>query len=596
MKILLMTLNSKFIHSNLAIKYIERFWRVNHENQYKTIDLNIKEYTINNDMDHILMDIHKGQYDVVFASVYIWNIDPLSIIFSNLKKINPNCLVFFGGPEVSYDPLVQLSKHSYLDGVICGEGEYAFSDLLIHFSSEGTNLNTESVKGLTTRNHQQSAEVLTINDLDSIPFPYVDFEAYDNRIVYYESSRGCPYSCSYCLSAASKGVRFFSLKRVFEDLNFFLEANIPQVKFVDRTFNINKKHALPIMEYLVAHDNGITNFHFEITADVLDEDYYNLITKARNGLFQFEIGIQSTNQSTNIAINRPIPFDTLKEKTKTLIQTDKAHVHVDLIAGLPFESYNRFLTSFDEVYEIGADQLQLGFLKLLKGTPLYNDRNRYNYLIRMEPPFEILENQFISFDELIRLKEVEKLLEWYYNSKKFHHSIQYFIKRSGSAPSGFYLEMAKYFNRNGYFDAPISTYRLYEILYEYFMTKYDDSELFNDLLKFDYYACNLKGQRQLFHYEELSRFNQNRLEILKNEEFVKSFNSEYWGQTSKQILKNVEFITLKYDIMALIQSNYLSTSKNINIVMFDYDLSGKFSHGFKAYKIKREEFEGDRYE
>lgn len=596
MKILLMTLNSKFIHSNLAIKYIERYWRENHESEYNMIELDVKEYTINNDMDHILRDIHKGRYDAVFASAYIWNIDPLSIIFSNYKEINPKSLIIFGGPEVSYDPVDQLLKHDYLDGVICGEGEHSFSELLIQFSKEGVNLEGAFIKGMSTRSHPISAEVIKIDDLDSIPFPYVDLKEYDNRIVYYESSRGCPYSCSYCLSAASRGVRYFSLERVFSDMNFFLEAKIPQVKFVDRTFNINKNHAMPIMEHLVIHDNGITNFHFEITADLLDEDYFKLISKARNGLFQFEIGIQSTNQPTTVAINRPISFDTLKEKTKTLIQTEKAHVHVDLIAGLPYESFERFLLSFDEVYEIGADQLQLGFLKLLKGTPLYNDRNRYNYLVRKEPPFEVLENTFISFDELTKLKEMEKLVEWFYNSKKFHHSINYFIKRSGMSPSTFFLEMATYFNMNGYFDAPISTYRLFEILYGYYSSRHDDVELFNDLLKYDYYASNLKGQRELFHYENLPNFNQNRLDVLKNEKFVKSFNADYLGLAPKQILKNVEFITLKYDIMALIQSNYRSTPKKLCIIMFDYAVSNMTLHGFKSYKIKPEEFEGERYE
>ncbi|MCD4714362.1 MAG: B12-binding domain-containing radical SAM protein [Clostridiales bacterium] len=596
MKILLMTLNSKFIHSNLAIKYIERFWRENHEHDHQMIELDVKEYTINNDMDHILRDIHKGRYDAVFASAYIWNIDPLSILFSNFRKINPKSLIIFGGPEVSYDPVDQLAKHSYLDGVICGEGEQTFSKLLIHFSKEGLSLNDVLINGMTTRFHPISAEVMKVDDLDSIPFPYINFNAYENRIVYYESSRGCPYSCSYCLSAASKGVRYFSLERVFGDLDIFLEAKIPQVKFVDRTFNINKKHALPIMEYLVTHDNGITNFHFEITADLLDDDYFNLISKARHGLFQFEIGIQSTNQPTTVAINRPIPFDTLKEKTQTLIQIEKAHVHVDLIAGLPHENFERFLLSFDEVFEIGADQLQLGFLKLLKGTPLYNDKDRYDYTVRMEPPFEVLENKFISFDELTKLKEMEKLVEWFYNSKKFHHSIHYFINKSELKPGGFFLELASYFILNGYFDAPISTYRLYEILSNYYSSKYDDIELFKDLLKFDYYASNLKGQRELFHYEDLPRFNQNRLEILKNDDFVKSFNTQYLGLPPKQILKNVEFITLKYDIMALIQSNYKSAPERLNIVMFDYDETNMTLHGFKAYKIKREEFEGDRYE
>ena len=307
----------------------------------------------------------------------------------------------------------------------------------------GNNLGFEKTNGIAYRmNKLQSSDIVInpamqlIEPLDKIPFPYDTLETFENRIVYYESARGCPYSCSYCLSSASQGVRYLGFERVKSDLKFFMVNKLNQVKFVDRTFNSNKRHALPILEYLIENDNGITNFHFEITATLLDEDYFNVLKNARPGLFQFEIGIQTTYQPTMYAIHRPIDFHKLKLVCHKLIEMGGIHIHVDLIAGLPFETYARFLKSFDDVYEIGAEQLQLGFLKILKGTLLSQEISQHGYKIRAEAPFEVLCNNYISFDELSTLKDIETLIEYYPNSGKFKHALNYFMNKMNVSQIG----------------------------------------------------------------------------------------------------------------------------------------------------------------
>ena len=320
--------------------------------------------------------------------------------------------------------------------------------------------------------------------MDEIPFVYDDFEPFENRILYYESSRGCPYGCSYCLSAAERGVRFYSLERVFNDLSVFLKRKVSQVKFVDRTFNVDKEHALSILNYLIEHDNGVTNFHFEMTATLFDEDYFNLLTKAREGLFQFEIGVQSTLKETMIAINRPIEFEKLRVNCLRLIEMGNIHIHLDLIAGLPYEGYERFLKSFDDVFEIGPHALQLGFLKILKGTPIIATQEMHGYAFREQTPYEVLYNRYMKFEELTKLKNLEVVLEYYYNSGKFKHSIEYLLKLGKGTPSDFFLKLCDYFKAHDLMYLSHSTAKLYDILYEFYKENYDNYALFSDLLKF----------------------------------------------------------------------------------------------------------------
>ena len=571
MKVLLMSLNSKFIHTNLAIQSIKTYY----ETYFLTdkIELIIKEYTINNEMDSILRDLSKEKYTHIFVSAYIWNIESLSILFSNFRKINHVCKIIFGGPEVTYNSVEQIKKFDFLDAVISGEGEQIFSELLSNIVQLGNHEGFVKTRGVTYRSENdiiQNLPMPLIEPLDRIPFPYKNLEAFENRILYYESSRGCPYNCSYCLSSAVNGLRHLSINRVIEDLDFFLKHRVSQVKFVDRTFNALKTHALPILKYLIANDNGVTNFHFEVTATLLDDDYFDVLRMARPGLFQFEIGVQTTHQPTMHAIHRPIAFEKLKDICNALIQMGGIHLHLDLIAGLPYETFDRFLQSFDDVYLIGAEQLQLGFLKLLKGTLLYNERELHGYLVRSEAPYEVLSNQYITFDELSALKELEVLLEYYSNSGKFKHSLKYAMHKMNGSPSAFFLWFRSYFHKNGYYNAPIGTYRLYEIFYDAYSERFGESDLFKDLLKVDYYYSNLKGQKPLFNYIEIPNFNNSRINVL-NEYLVNDSNFEkYRTLSAKQLLKNVEFITLKYDIMTLIQNNYEYELEKLSVVMFDY--------------------------
>ncbi len=577
MKVLLMSLNSKFIHTNLAIRSIKKYYETYHKSP--DVVLEVKEYTINNDMDSVLRDVSKGEYTHIFASAYIWNIESLSLLFSNFSKINQTTKIIFGGPEVTYNAGEQLERHPFLDAVIIGEGEQSFGELLENMVKYGDALGLGRTRGIAYRTCRNLGAEIVINDpmpliepLDRIPFPYDALKSFENRIIYYESTRGCPYSCSYCLSSASLGVRYLSLERVKSDLTVFLQNNVSQVKFVDRTFNAKKSHALPILEFLIKNDNGITNFHFEITGTLLDEDYLCVLKNARPGLFQFEIGVQTTYQPTMYAIHRPIEFDKLKHICRALIEMGGIHIHLDLIAGLPFETFKRFLKSFDDVYDIGAEQLQLGFLKILKGTLLSQEISQHGYKIRSQAPFEVLSNNYMSFEELSKLKDIEMLIEYYPNSGKFKHSLVFFMNKMTLLPSDFFMKMSQYFNQNDYFSSPIGTYRLYEILCEYYFSIYGESDLFKDLLKVDYYYARLKGQRALFNYVEIPNFNNRRIDILKDLDFVTLHFGDQSKEIGKHLLKNVAFITLNYDIIALIKNGYkdVDMQPQLSVIMLNY--------------------------
>lgn len=598
-----MTLNSKYIHSNLAIHSISKY--IKHHAKNLTLDQNqliIKEYTINQSQDDVLREMIEINADVIVCSSYIWNIEALVILFSNYRKLNHKTYIIFGGPEVSYDAKLKLEAYDFIDMIIIGEGERTVSDVLLALEEEIQLGGNDITLGKTMANIKgiaynfegvlhDNGKRTPIENLDEIPFVYDDFEPFENRIIYYESARGCPYSCSYCLSAAEKGVRFYSIERVYNDLNVFLEHMVPQVKFVDRTFNVDKNHALSIIEYLIEHDNGVTNFHFEITATLLDHDYFELLSKAREGLFQFEIGVQTTHNDTMIAINRPIAFEKLRDNCLKLLDMGNIHIHLDLIAGLPYENYDTFLKSFDDVFKIGPHALQLGFLKILKGTPIMSTQELHGYEFREQAPYEVLYNKYINFESLTRLKNLEAVLEYYYNSGKFKHSIQYLLKIEGGAPSDFFLKLSDYFKAKDLMYVSHSTAKLYDILYEYYLNHHENSALFGDLLKFDFYYAHLKGQRPFFNMVEVPQFNGRRLLYLKETHNLENINSEYVGMQGKQILKTVEFITLNYDIISLIQSQYNNVEEVLNVVLFDYLRPENALEPSKYYKVELPEIE-----
>lgn len=444
MKILLTTLNSKYVHSNLALKYLYTVVA----DQYSEVD--VREFTINNDSDFVYSELVRANYDMVCFSCYIWNIEHIRILGENLKAARPELLICLGGPEVSYLGHEFARQNPWADYILCGEGEYSFYRFCQVLNEPSEPL--ETVPGLIYRRDGKIFVNGTIEPMDfnSIPFPYSVLDCEKDRVVYYESSRGCPFSCSYCLSSAEKTVRCLNLQRVKSELGYFLYKNVMQVKFIDRTFNFDKARAKEIVRYIIDNDNGVTNFHFEICADLLDDEFIELFGKARKGLFDLEIGIQSANPQTLKAINRNENVYPVLYNTEKLIKCGNLHIHVDLIAGLPYETYELFSRSFDKVYSLRADALQLGFLKVLKGTPIYSMLEEHEIVYRKHAPYEVISTRYISAEELVRLKMIENMVDIYYNRGGFTHTLDLLIDASGKGAFGLFERLADFYYSCGY--------------------------------------------------------------------------------------------------------------------------------------------------
>ena len=461
MKILLTTLNSKYVHSNLALKYLY----ASAEKSRCSID--IQEFTINNEEDYIFTELLRKDYDVICFSCYIWNVERILYLAENLKKARPEIKILLGGPEVSFDVIPFMSQHKFIDFIISGEGEASFAGLVEALLSDEREF--EKIQGLTYRQNgkiyvNQAAPPL---QFESVPFPYLSLVCEEDKILYYESSRGCPYQCSYCLSSLERKVRALSMERVKSDLSYFIYKRVRQVKFIDRTFNWNPKRCLEIMRYLILSDNGTTNFHFELCGDLIDEEMIRLLGAARPGLFQFEIGVQSTNERSLRACNRSADFQKLAENVKRLREPDNIHLHLDLIAGLPYEDYPSFRKSFNDVYSLKGHQLQLGFLKLIKGAPIRDQAEEHGYVCRSKPPYEIISSKYISADALIRLKKIENLLDLYYNRGGFRRTLEFAAESSAETPFDFFEELADYYYLKGFQHKSHKKEDLYRIFYLY---------------------------------------------------------------------------------------------------------------------------------
>jgi len=457
MRILLTTLNSKYIHSNLALKYLYCVAAGS------DLDVSMREFTINNEKDYIYTEIIRGGYDYVCFSCYIWNITQINELCASLKKASPEMKIILGGPEVSYETKEYMKEHPWAEAVIRGEGEYAFFRLCRDLSlGDGF----DDVPGLTWRKDGGIAENPEgpLLKMDQLPFPYETLEIEDDKVIYYESSRGCPYRCSYCLSSLDKSIRTLSLQRTRRDLGYFLMKGVRQVKFIDRTFNFNMSRAYDIWQYLIDNDNGVTNFHFEICADLLDDHLIALLSKARAGLFQLEIGIQSTCEKSLAACDRNTDTDVVLSNVRKLVALGNMHIHVDLIAGLPYEDYRTFAKSFNDVRRLHADNMQLGFLKLLKGTKARSCAEEYGYVYRDEAPYEIISNNFMSPTDIIKLKMIETVLELYSNKGGFERSLSYLEAELAETPFNFYEQLADFFYSNGFQHKSHKKEDLYRIL------------------------------------------------------------------------------------------------------------------------------------
>ncbi len=460
MKILLAACNAKYIHSNPAVYNLRAY-----ASSYREHIL-LREYTINQLKDDILRDIYKSRAEVVCFSCYIWNISFVKELVHDLKKILPDVSFWAGGPEVSFDAVRFLEENPQMTGVLIGEGEETFLELVRHYAKGAGSL--ACIRGIAYRDetgiHHNGWR--RIMDLSRIPFAYKDLRDFEHRIIYYESSRGCPFSCSYCLSSVDKRLRFRELELVKKELQFFIDHKVPQVKFVDRTFNCKHEHAMAIWRYITEHDNGVTNFHFEIAADLIREDELALMQTMRPGLIQLEIGVQSTNSRTIQAIHRTMNLKKLSETVAAVRSFGNIHQHLDLIAGLPYEDYESFRNSFNDVYAMKPQQLQLGFLKVLKGSQMEKEAGQYKILYKEREPYEVLSTNWLSFGEILKLKMVESMVEVYYNSGQFQYTLSYLEPFFADAFS-FYEELGCFYEEKGYGGIFHSRLRRYEILLEF---------------------------------------------------------------------------------------------------------------------------------
>ena len=462
-KVILAALNAKYIHSNLALRYLSRFQNNNQKHHVETM-----EFTINQRLDFIAEELFRKQPDVVLFSCYIWNVEMLRQLCPILKKIMPDCVIGFGGPEVSYESETFLRENPAVDFVMRGEGELVFTKYLEHLDA-GNPATLGEIESLTYRQGDEifSTPQMHPMDLALLPFPYEDdFSDVQNQIIYYESSRGCPYHCGYCLSSVENGVRFVPLDKVLPDLQKFLDKNVPQVKFIDRTFNCKKSHAMAIWKYLHEHDNGVTNFHFEITADLIDQETIDFLRTVRKGLFQFEIGVQSTNPQTIRAINRNVDFAALSEIVQQIKDGGNIHQHLDLIAGLPYEDYDSFGRSFNDVYALYPEQLQLGFLKVLKGSMLHQKQKEFEIVYHDTAPYEVLTTHELPYADTLRLKYVEEMVETYYNSGRFLHTLAYLVPLYES-PFAFFEALSQFWVGENYHYLGLSKMGLFDVLWRF---------------------------------------------------------------------------------------------------------------------------------
>lgn len=493
MKILLAACNAKYIHSNLAVYNLKSC-----SGEYSSRVV-VKEYTINQIRDDILKDIYLEQPDVICFSCYIWNISFVRELVPDLKKILPQVEFWAGGPEVSYDAVEFLKKNPAFFGVMVGEGEETFHELAGYYIERKPETLSE-IRGVAFRDENKDRNIVhtgwrELMDLSKVPFAYSNLTEFKNRIIYYESSRGCPFSCSYCLSSIDKKLRFRDIELVKKELQFFIDNKVPQVKFVDRTFNCKHDHAMEIWRYITEHDNGITNFHFEISADLLRAEELALMKTMRPGLIQLEIGVQSTNPQTIKAIRRTMDFEKLKRIVEQIHSFGNIHQHLDLIAGLPYEGYDSFHKSFCDVYTLHPEQFQLGFLKVLKGSHMMEMTGEYQILYKDREPYEVLSTAWLTYEEILRLKMVESMVEVYYNSGQFKNTLV-FLEKYFDDPFRMYEALGRFYEKKGYSEISHSRMRRYEILMEFAGEQKEiPLEALSDVMLLDLYLReNLKSR------------------------------------------------------------------------------------------------------
>ena len=575
MKVLLAAINAKYIHSNLGIYSLKTYgekmlkeWGLAEEAK-----VSLAEYTINQQMELVLQDIYRRSPDVAGFSCYIWNISYVKMILADIKKVLPDVKIWAGGPEVSYHGEAFLKEEPAVDLVMMGEGEITFAHFLKALL-EGEDL--KQVPGLMVRNADGTftdTGFRQVMDMSQIPFPYafMDMKELEHRIIYYESSRGCPFSCSYCLSSIDKKVRFRSLSLVTRELQFFLDRKVPQVKFVDRTFNCKKSHSMAIWQYLLDHDNGITNFHFEISSDLLDDDELALMKQMRPGLIQLEIGVQTTNLVVVKEIRRTMDLDKVARRVAQVNTFGNIHQHLDLIAGLPYEDIESFHRSFNDVYKMEPEQLQLGFLKVLKGSYMEEMKQKYGLLSQSKPPYEVLRTNWLSYEEVIRLKGVEEMVEVYYNSGQFRRTMKCLSQEWGDA-FDLYDRLAAFYEEEGLNGVSHNRLARYEILY-LFIQKWGNKEIsYQDLLIYDLYLRENVKSRPSFAPDPSEWKNETKQFFMREAK-------------ERRYLKGYE----AYDSRQMAKMAHLEQMEDGSFVLFDYKNRDALFGNAAAFSISQDE-------
>lgn len=575
MNIVLAAINAKYIHSNLAVYSLRAYAQ-----HYKD-EIQIAEYTINQQIDDILMDLYKKKPDILCFSCYIWNLSYVEELVRELGKIFPSVPIWVGGPEVSYDTKDVLERLPEVTGVIFGEGEKTFLEVVEYY--HGKDMQLSEIKGIAYRGEE--GEFLQnswreVMDLSEVPFVYHDMADFKNKIIYYESSRGCPFSCSYCLSSIDKCLRFRKLELVEKELQFFIDEEVPQVKFVDRTFNCNHKHAIAIWKYIKEHDKGITNFHFEVAADLLNEEELKLIESMRPGLIQLEIGVQSTNEQTIREIRRTMRFEEVARIVQRINQGENVHQHLDLIAGLPYEGMESFQKSFDDVYRLHPEQLQLGFLKVLKGSYMESQKERYGLVYKSRPPYEVLYTNWLSYEEMMQLKSVEEMVEVYYNSGQFSYCLRK-LEEEYASPFVLYQELGRYYENHELHLMSHSRITRYEILLGFVREKHKERErLYRELLTFDLYLReNVKNRPEFAGEHEVSKDWLNAFYETESKEH--QYLIGYEAYDKRQLRKMTHIEKFHYDVLG-------TCEEKEEFILFDYQNRSRLTHQAAVTEIETE--------
>ena len=581
MKVLLTAVNAKYIHSNPAVYSLQKFVTAYAPEYGRNVEL--AEFTINHYADDILQEIYRRRPDVVAFSCYIWNLQMIERVLEDLPKVLPEVQIWAGGPEVSYDAPDFLKKHDCMTGVMMGEGEETFLELMEYWHGK-KKLN--EIPGITWRDSEGEIKVQPgrpLLDMNRLPFLYDELDDFEHRIIYYESSRGCPFSCSYCLSSIDKSVRFRDAQTVVKELQFFLDRKVPQVKFVDRTFNCRHSHALTIWNYIREHDNGITNFHFEIAADLLNEEELALLNTMRPGLVQLEIGVQSTNQKTIEAIDRVMDFSHLCSVVKRVQSGHNIHQHLDLIAGLPWENFDSFRQSFNDVYHLYPDQLQLGFLKVLKGSKMQEKAEEYGIVYHSDPVYEVFYTNWISYQEILELKQIEDMVEVYYNSGQFPNTIRH-LEKEFCDPFTMYQQLAAFYGQQGWWGQSHSRMQRFEMLRE-FIHSVSENRIYDELLLLDLYLRENSKSRPKWA-PDLQNEKKQFLDWFRQEEQEHQVLKGYEGFSARQMMNMVHLERFSIETAQLCGWEQQKEDTQECWVLFDYRNRNALDQNAGIYFIK----------